>query len=195
VRPSGIIVVEGADGSGKTTLIDHLVKHHGARRMHSVAKRNHVLWDAGMVRRGERLVGQGELAVFDRHWVTELVYGPIFRGSTAYSNETAADFDERIRCAPGVYVLCVPTDARKHLERFEALKSQRSEAFQSIEQVVQRYQDLLHGNVAHPGGNLVDMFIRFGDFTRGRRVHHYDIDAPRCNVREAARNILKLLRS
>ncbi len=150
-------------------------------------------WHQGMLRRAERLVEKGHLVVIDRHWISECVYGPIFRGGAHYSNFTAADFDERICRAPGAYVLCVPANASKHLKRFEDLKATRPEAFGSIERVVQRYQDLLHGNVAHPGGNLVDLFIRYGDFRDGRRVHHHDIDDPRQTVKRAARKTLEML--
>ncbi len=195
MRSFGIILVEGADGAGKTTLVDHLVAQHGARRMHGRVWVDMTRWHRGMLRRAERLAEEGELVVLDRHWVSELVYGPIFRGGPHYSNTTAAEFDYAIRGAPGVYVLCVPTDARKHLERFERLKTERPEKFQNIEKVIQRYQELLHGNVAHPGGNLIDLFIRFGDFGKDRKVHHHDIDDPRSNVKVVAKNILKLLRS
>ena len=151
MKPSGIICLEGADASGKTMLANHLVTCYGARYLHGRVWYDQVRWYLGMMRRAERLMEVGELVVIDRHWISELVYGPIFRGGAAWSNEMSAEFDARINDAPGVYVLCVPTDAKAHLARFEALKLQRREMFDSIEKVVQRYQDLLHGNIAHPG--------------------------------------------
>ena len=194
MKPSGIICLEGADASGKTMLANHLVTCYGARYLHGRVWYDQVRWYLGMMRRAERLMEVGELVVIDRHWISELVYGPIFRGGAAWSNEMSAEFDARINDAPGVYVLCVPTDAKAHLARFEALKLQRREMFDSIEKVVQRYQDLLHGNIAHPGNNLVDLFIRFGDFRVGRKVYHHDIDQSRHNVIYSANRILEMLR-
>jgi len=42
--------------------------------------------------------------------------------------------------------------------------------------------------------NLVDLFIRFGDFCKGRRVHHHNIDDPRHTVKWAAKRVLEMLR-
>lgn len=134
------------------------------------------------------------MVILDRHWVTECVYGPIFRGGPAYSNDVANDFDERICSAPGVYVLCVPLDAQKHLQRFERLKTERKEAFDKIEQVVQRYQDLLRGNIAHPGNNLVDQYIRYQDFCSGHEVVHYDVDRDGMKLDAVCDRIVKELR-
>lgn len=193
--PPGIVVLEGADGSGKTRLANHFREKYGARYMHSRIWKDRILWDSTMMRRAERFVcDRGELVIFDRMWPSELIYGPIFRGGAAYGNDMANEFDELICAAPGVYVLCVPSDAQKHLARFERLKTERKEAFDRMEQVIQRYQDLLYGNVAHPGENLVDLFIRYGDFCNGRDVYHHDIDGPRSGVEKAAKKVMEMLR-
>ncbi len=190
LTPSGIVLVEGADASGKTTLVRHLVERHGARSMHGRVWRDMLRWHQGMMQRAVRLEKAGALVVLDRHWISELVYGPIFRGRASYDDFAAALFDSCV----DVTVLCVPSDARRHLERFEEMRRTRPEAFDRVEAVAIRYRDLLEGNVAHPGENLVDRFIRFQDFADGRTVVRHDIDDPRCTVERTAREVLRFLR-
>ena len=90
-----IIVVEGADQSGKTTLCRRLVEAHGARCMHSRVWRDTVRWHSGIVRRAVRLRDRGEVICLDRHWISEGIYGPIFHGS-CYADEVAEEFDSAI---------------------------------------------------------------------------------------------------
>lgn len=170
-----ILIIEGADGSGKSVLARHLVEMYNGRYMHSRVWRDCARWHRGIVRRALRISSAGGLAICDRMWPSELIYGPIFRGH-AYADDVATELDDAIRAVPHAYVLCVPLDVERHLARFEASRATGRETFDRVEAVAQRYADLLLGNVAHPGDNLVDRFIRFGDFAVGRRVVHYDLD-------------------
>lgn len=187
-----ILVVEGADGSGKSYLCRHFVEAYSARYMHSRVWRDCARWHRGIVRRALRLHERGEVVCCDRLWPSEQIYGPIFRGH-CYSDEVAAELDFAIRSVPHVYVLCVPSDMRKHLARFESSRADGREAFDRVEAVAQRYDGLLRGCVAHPGDNLVDRFIRFGDFatTGGRRVVHYDIDRDGGDLPKFAKKVMK----
>ncbi len=188
-----IVCLEGADSVGKSTLAAFLAEQHHARVMHSRVWRDCQKWHAGIIRRAVRLSSAGQLCCLDRIWPSELIYGPIFRGSVAYGDDLAAEFDDAIRSAPGVYVMCVPTDIRGHLARFEERKTRGGEAFDRVEAVAQSYADLLWGNIARPGGNLIDRFCRFGDFAAGRRVIHYDVDRDGRDLDVVARTIMKIL--
>lgn len=171
-----IILVEGADKSGKTTLCDYLRAAHEARYMHSRVWRDCARWHAGIIRRALRLHEVGEIVCLDRLFISEYIYGPIFRG-TAYPDEVGECLDTKLRNVGCAYVLCVPSDMPAHLARFEQSRAAGREAFDRVEQVIQRYDGLLRGNVAHPGDNFVDRFIRYGDFASDDRcVVHYDID-------------------
>lgn len=170
-----IICVEGADNSGKTTLCKHLVNQHGARYMHARVWKEMVRWHSGIMRYAIKLHERGELVVLDRHWISEFIYGPVFRHKPAYGNALAQDFDELILMR-GCYVLCIPSDLQGQLARHRQRVEKGKEMFQQIERVVQYYADLAKGNVAHPGPTYLDELIRFGDFiTRGGAVV-YDID-------------------
>lgn len=82
-----IVVLEGPDGGGKTTLAQSLVKNHGYRYVHVTAPKP-----------GEDVLNtyatllyaahkDGKDIVFDRLHLGEFVYGDIFRGSNSLGRE------------------------------------------------------------------------------------------------------------
>ena len=79
---TGIVVLEGANAAGKTTLARHLVERYGARYLHSRPTRDPWRRHVAMLRRAVAL-SERHLVVLDRHWLSEQVYGRVF-GSPAY---------------------------------------------------------------------------------------------------------------
>lgn len=169
-----ILCIEGGDGSGKTTLCRHLVETHGARYMHARVWKNMTRWHLGIMRYAQKLHRAGELVVLDRHWVSEFIYGPIFRGEPAYDNLLASAFDTAIRTYGG-YVMCVPSDLQGQIARHAARRANGKEMFDTVEKVCQFYADLVYGNVAHPGDTFLDKYVRFGDFMKQSAIR-YDFD-------------------
>lgn len=191
---AGIICVEGADCSGKTTLVNHIRTLYPAHVMHCRLWRDYRRWHLGILRRALRLVVQGELVLLDRHWISQGVYQPIFE-KTCYDDVTMEACDLGIAGAPGIYVLCVPHDMPAHMERFRKRKAAGREAYDRIEQVARSYADLLYGNVAHPGSNYLDRYCQFGDFMERRNVVHYDLDRDGADLDRTARRIINKLRA
>lgn len=189
----GLVILEGADSSGKSTLAKRLVRRYGAVNFACSISDEMVRHHADTLRAAIDVRERGGLAVCDRMWVSELVYGPIFRGRE-YADSIAEKFDRQIIEAGGVYILCVPRDIRTHLARFEASRIAGREEFDRVEEVAVRYRDLVDGNVAHPGENLVDRFIRFGDFAEKRKVIRYDLDVDGKDLDAFARRIERALR-
>lgn len=90
-----IIIVEGADGAGKTTLVDHLVSSIHERRL----DKNLRLYHAGPLDADpldayleplQDYVPQttGDIRIMDRWHVGELVYGPLLRGGSRINTAT-----------------------------------------------------------------------------------------------------------
>lgn len=78
-----LIIIEGVDGSGKTTLIDELahvapddtrVKHCGPLQTHPLVEYEWGLHDY--------VPGSGQTILCDRWHVGELIYGPLYRGQS-----------------------------------------------------------------------------------------------------------------
>lgn len=85
-----IIILEGPDGSGKTTLAEQLHKQTGymlLHRSHSTDTGATSLFDEYA-----QVIRSGKNCIMDRSWYSEMVYGPIMR-------------DKSIICYPQMYEL------------------------------------------------------------------------------------------
>jgi hypothetical protein len=116
------LIVEGPDGSGKTTIIEKL----GLTRRHLKSLRGGVggqAYDQGteMVPGGwggkdpaavayiRQLIEAPDGTAFDRFYLSELVYGPILRGQSAI-RETDVDLVRRVAGLMKIYtVVCLPS--------------------------------------------------------------------------------------
>ena len=192
MRPKGIILIEGADASGKTTLARHLVETYGARRMHGRIWSNMWRWHVGMLRRAVRLADDG-LVVLDRHWLSELVYGQVYRGGPSY-DLGARCVDRVLQRAGAVTVLCAPADQEAQLAVHAKRAARGGEGFADVREVVALYADLRAGNVARPGDGYLGQLIRFGDFARRPDVMVYDVDRDGADLAGYARKVLARLR-
>lgn len=178
---NGIVLIEGADAAGKSTLARYLVDRYGAKYLHSTVRRQVWRWHVGALRTAIR-ESQRRLVVLDRLHISELVYGAVFRGGPeAFGYGPlgigARSIDRVLRRFGAVTVLCAPLDQQRQIQRWETGRANgKMEHFPSVRQVIQLYADLRHGNVAHPGDGYLDQLIRFGDFTDRDDVLVYDLD-------------------
>lgn len=77
-----IIIVEGPDGAGKSTLIDKLLKSYpGSSYQHfSNPKTDEEAWNYWKVyAEAIEATDPTKVTIFDRSWYSDVVYGPIFR--------------------------------------------------------------------------------------------------------------------
>lgn len=88
-----IIIVEGPDGAGKTTLIDKLLKsscgavyHHFGAPASAEEAANYYQVYADTI----KACTPDALHVFDRSWYSDMVYGPVMRGKCEMT-QTHAD--------------------------------------------------------------------------------------------------------
>ncbi len=84
----GLILIEGADRQGKTTLATRLAERHGAAIYHCGYRfRDRIFaYHAAVLRRA---VAESchRLVVIDRHWLSEAVYGNVYRGGTRWPHQ------------------------------------------------------------------------------------------------------------
>lgn len=162
-KETGIIIIEGADAAGKTTLAQHFVDSYSAEYIHSGKTNDY--WKLGheTLKKAVKL-SQKKLVVLDRHWLSECAYGAVYRGVVQVAH-SARCFDRLIIKHCGVYILCVPSNERAHLDKFQQMKLQRNEAFSDITMVARWYRDLVsNGSVQQGGSDYGAQFQRFGDF-------------------------------
>lgn len=95
-----ILVVEGCDGTGKSTLADSLAHEHGFSVIHSPRTPDHV----DLAARYREILGRPGPIVLDRAFVSEFVYGPLYRGRVRMSWEEAFDLAELVKARAGAFI-------------------------------------------------------------------------------------------
>lgn len=139
-----IVVVEGVDGSGKTTLANELAKRHGdAVILHQVYRWKRLMFEyhTAVLRQAAHLADQGRLVILDRMWPSELVYGKVYRGGSKFWLE--GRFMDRVLLKhAAVYVFC--SGSLDVLEARNAkLKKERHELYStSYRELYHAYEEL-----------------------------------------------------
>lgn len=79
-----IIILEGPDGSGKTTLAQQIARQTGYQIIHCSQPKNDEEKKRMM---GEYLqtIKEHKNAIFDRCWYSEMAYGPVMRDASVIS--------------------------------------------------------------------------------------------------------------
>lgn len=171
-----IIVLEGPDGAGKTTLAKALLTRLGARGryLHDRPVKNQFVRDTAQARQAVKNLARGLVTVLDRHWVGEGIYGPVFRPDKPSLG--LRRLDSVLLRYGAAYIICAPPVEQLCAE-FEQLRRARPEKFDTVRDVATRYLDLWHGSVIRPpDGNYVEQQSTLYPWfsTRGRMAFHYD---------------------
>lgn len=130
------LAVEGCDGAGKTTLAEHLAQAHGFQVVHSgPTPAGHDL----CARYRSILSGPGKI-VLDRCFVSELVYGPLFRGGCRLSRTDTIELCQRVAQRDGALVLATAS-TRTIRDRLRNRGEPMPE--RTIEAIQRAYDDVL----------------------------------------------------
>jgi|TARA_R100001510_G_scaffold47358_1_gene44656 thymidylate kinase len=170
----GIIIIEGADCTGKTTLAKYLCDKFKARYMHLRIHKKMEIWHTATVRRAIRLAKK-ELVVIDRHWPSEETYayeradGPEYNPKELY---------KKLKEANTLYVWCAPEDSSKVINMHKNKKLERHEEYSDISKVVERYRRSWYGNNNEHKNFLSSLgmlkeksnFIRYDVFKEGSMI-------------------------
>lgn len=161
----GIILLEGPDCSGKTTLARHLVEHHGARYIHCRRDRNIWRLQTAALRLAAEWA-QTQLVVLDRHWISECIYGRVFRGGSAFPH-SARSMHRMLERFGTLTVLCLPP-VEWVVERHAERHARGGEDFPSVREVATRYHDLAYGSIIRPtDGDYVEELSARGGCVNG----------------------------
>ena len=135
--PRGIILLDGPDHCGKTTLAEHLKANYDAHVIHST-------WSTELEPHMAQYINQSiddaieiskrQLVVLDRSWLSDYVYDNVYRdGRNIKVDENGYTWHNRalkkFNSAGGVIVLCIPDDVETAVAEFNAEKKQRNEMY------------------------------------------------------------------
>jgi thymidylate kinase len=160
-----IIVLEGPDGSGKTTLGRALAGELHAHYLHcSYRYANHMhTYHTAVLELALRLA-QHRPVIIDRWWPSEQVYARTFRRKTRWP--MSGRMLDRVALKHGItYVLCLPANKAAYLFHFQKLKADRQEMFATMEGVYSLYEAWNDLNSEHPN-------LMLYDWMDGEPFHH-----------------------
>lgn len=98
-----IIVVEGPDGSGKTHLANQIAAQSGYPFIHRVAPESQRDVDL-MYQSYLDEINRGKNLVYDRAWYSDMVYGPVYRGTATITFPQMYMLEERLARAGGLII-------------------------------------------------------------------------------------------
>lgn len=107
-----IIIIEGPDGSGKTSLANRLSRQTGYKIIHRTQPKTEED-KAIMMDEYFRVIRSRENMIFDRCWYSEMVYGPVMRDASVISYSQMYDLERRLMETGAMIIYC--TDAKQVL--------------------------------------------------------------------------------
>lgn len=151
----GIIILDGPDACGKTTLANKFIEKYGGTYIHLTYRfaDKMPIYHAAMLRKALKL-SKSQLVIIDRLHVSEYIYAKVFRGGTKWPWMLPM-FNSLCRELNIPIIVCAPSTVKRGIEWFEETKSKRFEMYDDISKVIQEYIDY---------GNKHDVILYNRDF-------------------------------
>lgn len=160
----GIIILEGQDASGKTTLANYLLKKYKGTYIHATYrfKNKMPIYHAALLRRALKL-SKNQLVIIDRLFISEYIYAKVFRGGTPWP-EAFKMFNSFCRELNIPIVLCVPETIERGIIWFENAKKERVEMYDNIKTIIEEY--CKYGNIHKFDKNILIYNRDFAEYYR-----------------------------
>lgn len=100
-----IIILEGPDGSGKTTLANKLQKQTGYMLLHRSQPKTEEE-KARMMDEYMQVIKAGKNCIMDRCWYSEMVYGPVMRDASVIGYPQMYALEKQLARVGGLVIYC-----------------------------------------------------------------------------------------
>ncbi|HYD35935.1 MAG TPA: hypothetical protein VD999_07795 [Vitreimonas sp.] len=140
MNPSGIIILDGPDGTGKTTLAQYFINRYQARYLHLTYrfKNNMFEYNTAAIELAAKWANEGYLVIIDRLWMSNYVYDKVFRKGP-HQAYLGRFIDRLVLRYSGIYVICLPENSREYLNDYNDLKSTRIEMYSRMDEIYNEY--------------------------------------------------------
>lgn len=140
-----IIIIEGPDGSGKTTLASQIAKQTGYPVVHfSVPKTEEE--KEQMVSMYKQAIKESKNIIFDRCWYSEMAYGPVMRKEHVISYPQMYELERMLAKRGSLIIYCTGSPEvlwRRATARGEDYVTDQ----QTFVEIFEAYEDIM--NVPH----------------------------------------------
>jgi len=147
-KPKGVIILDGPDGVGKTTIAELLKEKYDAEYIHLTwspeieERMDCYMWDALYEAVNKSKDG---LCVIDRHYLSEMIYAEVYREGTKYKGMHESVI-RKLNEIGAMLVLCLPEDKERYLKHFDSLKEDREEMYTTMDEIYKAYEfETIHG--------------------------------------------------
>lgn len=180
----GLILLDGPDCAGKTTLADALIASaeaagHKAVRRHLGKPENGTAWQMhadALLEYIEEMNSEGVIVIADRHFLSEGVYGRCYRSGSEYPHAMRF-MDMLFNRFIGLKVICCPP-VETVVETHKKMLEERYEEYSDgMDKVAKAYQDIWHSRVAQsnlPGDDYTQQLAALGGVQDKPLWYHYD---------------------
>lgn len=131
------ILLEGPDGTGKSTLANTLKERFGYEYIHLSKDDFDKGCDTDFFEKFYELIKCEDNIIVDRAIFSNIIYGEVFNNgciSKTLADLIFSEFDWAI--------ICLPHNKEKYLENFNMLKNEREEMFSNMTEVYDRFLEL-----------------------------------------------------
>jgi hypothetical protein len=188
----GIILLDGADCCGKTTLAGIIKERAAAQGADAVIRHlgkpePGTCWDvhrAALISYIREAFIEGKLVIADRHFLSETIYGTVYRTGSEYPY-AARHVDRLLHRFRALRVVCAPPPAWVKAKHAELRKVRREEYESKMDLIAARYLDLWQGGTCGMADGMVWNYNGKHDYieqlTEQGGVHdmlgwyHYDV--------------------
>ena len=137
----GIILIEGPDGSGKSSLAKRIINDNGyGKYLHAdyKFKNNIPLYHLALLKKAIKL-SKKTLVIIDRLHISEYIYAKVFRGGTKWPKQLN-EFNKICKHLNIPIIICVPNSVERGIEWFNENKDTRKELYKdNLEKVIEEY--------------------------------------------------------
>ena len=173
-----ILIVEGPDGVGKTTLINRIRKRFNNNfYMNLRVHKNMLLWHTATARMAIKKQMIGKLVLLDRHWPSEQFYSYIRSKGPSYNPRYLYN---KLKDRNAKYIWCIPEDKTQVKENHRINRTKREEEYWDIDRVIDGYYHAWYSRMDSKNfiGSLSPLkeradFIRYDFYKDGHKMDEF----------------------
>ena len=136
-----IVLIEGPDGAGKTTLCNELMRLDKFYYIHLNKVDNIEDFYKKFIKDIKRFKKHNLNLIIDRAYISNIIYSKVY-GGEALKESTILKIKKYIDKT----IVCLPSNKQKYLEEFEKLKKVRKEEYNSMEEIYVGFSNYLKDN-------------------------------------------------